>query len=713
MSNRSHPRRWPRAVLFSALCAAYPVLAAEVPPPEDVPENEAGETGVDAPRVQPIEVWGTSVRSSTQGLDDEALHMREADHVSDLLRTLPGVDVGGAHSLNQRITIRSLGDRDLRISIDGANQNSYMYHHMGNLQIHADILKAVEIEVGNNSVATGSLGGAVRFETRSARELLQDEARLGARLHGGYADNDGSSASVTAYGLPGERIDLLAYFNRVERGNYEVGGGRILDANGDLIPGTDGKVRGIEGDLSDGLFKAGWELAPGQRLELGLERYEDEGDYSYRPDMGLATQLAISGSLRVPLTYPTRFDRDTWTLGHRWNSGNGTELRTTAYRNDSQLWRDERGLAPWRPAAATINQGDAVNTGVNLIGRTAYGDGEWRHELVYGAEQNDYDTAYRVDGVRLAGESASTLGVYLQDTIRRGGFSLTPGLRFDGARIDSAVVEDHYDGITHALAAGYEFDGGLRFGLSRAQLFQAPEIGEVFIGAGLYDVANPGIEAEGGRNEEAQLGWRGSFSGEDAVALNLTVFRTRINEFVYQYAPNPAGGTWADNVGDMRVRGFEAGVEYGVGAWDFQLSYDRARSALDASADYVALDGARIDRQQGDSFGAALGWTNARGDLRLGWEALAVDDVAAGPDLDGATLRNAKDGYTVHNLSLRWDPSWLGGMRVGLNVENAFDEFYASQSSRTGVSRHPRFGELYLLDYEPGRNVKLSLSYLF
>ena len=37
-----------------------------------------------------------------------------------------------------------------------------MYHHMGNLQIHADILKAVEIEVGNNSVATGSLGGAVQ-----------------------------------------------------------------------------------------------------------------------------------------------------------------------------------------------------------------------------------------------------------------------------------------------------------------------------------------------------------------------------------------------------------------------------------------------------------------------------------------------------------------------------------------------------------------------
>ena len=101
-------------------------------------------------------------------------------------------------------------------------------------------------------ILAASLGGAVRFETRSARELLQDEARLGARLHGGYADNDGSSASVTAYGLPGERIDLLAYFNRVERGNYEVGGGRILEEKLGRDVGNGSRV----GDVGRGLGRA-------------------------------------------------------------------------------------------------------------------------------------------------------------------------------------------------------------------------------------------------------------------------------------------------------------------------------------------------------------------------------------------------------------------------------------------------------------------------
>ena len=103
---------------------------------------------------------GFEALDSQLGADFEGLiAIRQADHISDLLRTVPGVDVGGSHSLNQRVTIRSLGDRNLRVSIDGANQNNYMYHHMGNLQIHADILQSVNIDVGTNSVVDGGLGG--------------------------------------------------------------------------------------------------------------------------------------------------------------------------------------------------------------------------------------------------------------------------------------------------------------------------------------------------------------------------------------------------------------------------------------------------------------------------------------------------------------------------------------------------------------------------
>ena len=204
--------------------------------------------------IETIAIWGTQVKSSSLSMNKESMEIIQPDHISDLLRIIPGVDVGGAHSLNQRITIRSMDDKDIRINIDGANQNTYMYHHMGNLQIHADILESAEIDVGNNSVINGGLGGSVRFKTKDAVSLLESGNQFGARIQASYADNSGDSVALTGYGQLTESLDFLAYFNNVNRDNYEVGGGKILNQNNEVIAGTDGTVRGLEGDVSDALI---------------------------------------------------------------------------------------------------------------------------------------------------------------------------------------------------------------------------------------------------------------------------------------------------------------------------------------------------------------------------------------------------------------------------------------------------------------------------
>lgn len=211
--------------------------------------------------VDELVIWGTEVRSSSVNLQETGIAIRQADHISDLLRTVPGVDVGGAHSLNQRITIRSMGDKDLRISIDGANQNTYMYHHMGNLQIHADILQSVDVEIGTNSVINGGLGGSVRFETKQASQLLQSDAQFGARVQASYGNNSGDSTALTAFGQLTDTVDVLAYFNAVNRDNYDVGGGTLKDGAGVVVPGTNGEVQGLEGENKDLLLKFGWDIS--------------------------------------------------------------------------------------------------------------------------------------------------------------------------------------------------------------------------------------------------------------------------------------------------------------------------------------------------------------------------------------------------------------------------------------------------------------------
>lgn len=667
------------------------------------------------PAMEETFVWGTQVRASSVSLGEDDIAIRQADHLSDLLRVVPGVDVGGAHSLNQRITIRSLGDRNLRISIDGANQNTYMYHHMGNLQIHSNILRSVDIDVGTNSVVDGGLGGAVRFETKDAADFLGDsERRYGAALSTTYADNEYYSYSVTGYAQVTDTVDALAYYHYLDKDNYEVGGGKIEDSNGDEIPGTDGDVDGQEGDIDNMLFKLGWDIAPGQRLQLSYEGYEDDGDYSYRPDMGLATDIAIGESLGLPLTYDTKFTRDTLVLKYDLEWGANSSLTASLYGNESELKRDESAISAIWPEDPSSVEGKAENTGLNVLAYSLLGD---RHHLTYGVDIIDWETDYRPDGQKLSGEEATSSAVFLQDRIELGDtFAVIPGLRYEYYDIDGITVDDDYDAINGALAVEWSPLSSLVLKLSGTQLFQGPELAEVFIGAGYYDTPNPGIDEQSGYNAEFSLAYEDDFDGIGRVSGGFTLFQTQIDDYIYDYATAPAdvdASYWKDNVGDMQIDGVETYVGYGIGGFSALLTYSMSDSDLDAASEYADLDGARIDREQGDTFSLLLDYAIPEWGLSFHWDSLWVDDLGSGKDLDGPTLDNSKDGYDVHNISARWASQGFEGLSVTVGVDNVFDEYYASQSSRTGVSAHPRFGELYLTDYEPGRNIKATVAYQF
>jgi hemoglobin/transferrin/lactoferrin receptor protein len=699
------------AGIAAALC--FPALAiADSETTEQTPEE--------------VVVWGTEVSSSSVKLDSDIMAIKQADHISDLLRPVPGVDVGGAHSLNQRITIRSMDDKDLKITIDGANQNTYMYHHMGNLQIHADILKSADIDVGNNSVVNGGLGGAVRFETKEAKELLKPGSQFGGRVQATVSDNASDSVAVTGYGQLNDSFDFLAYYNVVSRDNYEVGDGEIVDQNGDEIAGTNGEVRGLEGDLDDFLVKFGWDISPSHRLSFGYEFYKDEGDYSYRPDMGLATDIVIAETLEIPLTFPTEFTRDTLTLKYAGQVG-ATDISASLFKNISELNRDESGLASWRPPAAGDVTGEATNTGLNLMAVTditALGE----HSFTYGFDIIKYDTDYQFKGEQPESESekAKSSAIFVEDRwLVGGGFSVIPGVRYEDYDIDSAVVDDSFSDTTLGLGLEYDVNSDLLLHASATQLFKGPEIGETFSGAGLYDVPNEDIDAESGLNTEIGFAYEAPILGAERFSVGVTLFETEINDYIYDYASHPSEEirAWKDNVGDLTIEGYEFYAGYDIGGLAALVTYSSAETELDAFGQYtfleeenarLNLDGARLSREQGDTLTLSLDYTFAAIDTTLHWDFMDVDDLDAGLVLDSTVSDSAKEGYKVHNISARWQPEGsLDGLAVTLGVDNLFDEFYVSQSSRTGTSNHPLFGTLYLADFEPGRNIKMTVSYDF
>lgn len=691
---------------YSALAVAIgltvsaPSIAAQV-----TTDDEAKPLQLDT-----VEVWGTAVTSSSVNIDEDSMQLRQADHISDLLRTIPGVDVGGAHSLNQRITIRSMDDKDIDITIDGARQNTYMFHHMGNLQIHADILESVDIQVGKNSVINGGLGGTVKFRTKSADKLLQENAQFGGRLQAGYNSNKGHSLAATGYGQLTEQVDVLAYHNHVQRGNYTVGGSEILDSNGDELEGTDGEVLGLEGTQKDSLLKFGIDLDTNQRLSIGYERYRDKGDYSQRPDMGLATDLAIGNSLGIPLEWPTEFDRDTYTINYDAQLG-ATYVEATLYNNESTFNRDETGYAENPAFADSAGRGTGIAQlrGVNLLLESSLND----HTLTYGIEHTLYDTEYKYvltsgDTERNTEDSATT-SLYLQDRWNIKNTDIIIGGRYDTVELNTTLTDDSFSEFTAGLGIEQQITDGLSAGLHSTQLFKAPEVAEVYVGAGLYDTPNSDIEAETGINHELSLDYADAVLGADKFSVGATVFQTEINDYIYDYA---ARG-FKDNVGDLTIRGSELYLGYDIANLQTMLTFSRAASDLNATSEYPQFDGARIDRQQGNTLSLNLDYTLPATGITLHADVLNVDDLDDALDIDGASLDKAKDGYTVVNVSARWAPSTVSGLTVTAGIDNLTDEFYASQSSRTGVSNHPRFGELYLYDYEPGRNYKLTLAYQF
>lgn len=615
-----------------------------------------------------LQVWGTQINNASTLLSDD-IEIKQADHLSDLLRDQAGVDIGGAHSLNQRINIRGVQDYDLDISIDGAKQNNNVYHHMGNLLINADILKAVDLQVGTNSVLTGGLSGGVAFETKDAKDLLQSGQQVGARVSAGYASNDYHNYSVTAYSQLNDALDAVVYFNQVDRNNPE-------DGNSTESVGNDGEI-------DNGLVKLGLDINDSNRIEFSYDRYVDEGDYAPRADMGAATNSSITGTT----VYPTEFERRTITLGYELDLGDQLNLRATVYENEMNLLRDEalNGRATYR-----YREGEAQHRGVNVLAESILSGDQLTHTLRYGVEAYRQKTQLQDDSVTVNTEEADSLAVYVEDEIEfANGFMLTPGVRYNRYELDTAVSDKTFTDTTFGLSAAYPLTDAWTVRASSTQLFQGPNLSEVFVP--VSTVPNNDLKPETGLNNEIGFSYeqRKQF-GLDRLAFSFTYFQTDIDDYIDD------GSTALANIGDYRIKGFETSLGLTKGNFDASLTYSRSDSENDQT-------GVPLGRQVGDSISLGLDYLLPAKDLALSWNSLV-------------TLEEdyfEKPSYEVHSISARWSPEKFDGLSLTAGIENIFDEHYASHASRVGDTFHPVFGDLHLDDYEPGRNVKLTASYIF
>ncbi|EEY36273.1 TonB-dependent siderophore receptor [Vibrio mimicus] len=660
-----------KSALWLAMTAAMSANA--------VAQQEATTEQHTTPEQENVVVWGTKVSSSSESLTTDDLSLKQADHMSDLLRDIPGVDVGGTHSVNQRINIRGFGETDLDIRLDGASQHANMFHHIGNLTLNPDILKSADVQVGNNSVTQNGLGGAVYFETKNAKDLLMGGEQFGARIFGGYASNDSQQGSLTVYGQLSETVDAMVYGQGISRDNFEDGSGK--------------ETFGVAGDTYNVLAKVGFEPADGHRFQLSYDVYRDNGDYSPRPDMAGTANEGLTKNRLIP----TRYDRDTITGSYELKKDQHRG-KVTLYSSQTEIDRDETVMAgAWPGNRVSHNTATNHNMGANALFQSDYELVEFRNQVTYGLDYIDQTSKATYGSTPFMEESAISTALFAENKLYvTEAWSVTAGLRFDDFQRKAMTGSKDFDELTWSLGTEWDVNSDWTLFANARSLFKGPELLETFVR--YQDVARlaDNIKAETGLNTQGGVRFDKKF-GEHFVGANFTLFNTKIDDHI-----RTNNSYLISNVGDMEIKGFELSTTYAYQAASAKFSYARS-DADDVTNGGPMLNSVGSSADMGDSLALTLGYQADSIDTLFGWTSIVVldeDNVVAGSD--------KKEGYDVHNLYAQWTPYSVPNLVLTFGVDNVFDELYVSHASRIGLAR-----SFVADDYEPGRSYKLSAAYQF
>lgn len=642
---------------------------------------------------------------------DDYTPAQQADHLSDFLNVVPGVTVGGTSAVNQRIRVRGLDDTNLKITIDGARQEGALFYHMGDVTIDPDLLKAAEVSVGNNSVTLGNdaLGGAVAFKTVDAADLLKPGQKIGAKLHVGYAsNNDELLTSGTVFAAPTENIDLLAYYGK-------------RDANA----GEDGDGRKIQTEDSKGeniLLKAGAYIANDHHVGASFSSTENKGRFPLRPDFPASPGLPGPDSWNPIL--PQKVKRDTYALDYTYNPINSLiDVDANVYQSKTRISRDtdyiENPGFDWEAGVKTTG---AKIQNTSVIDSSIINGIPGTHKLIAGAEHYKKESEMSRDFVKTGTDEAKNTSVYLEDQWQMGKLTLTPGVRYDRYESPEFVSAGKtYNNVVGALAASYEIAPRTQVFASYTQLFNGPDLSQaIFNQDGNDTYVNSNLKAEEGDNAEVGIATtlRGLTTADDALQLSGKYFETNIEnyiEFVREGGRHPGldcntgqlNGSCQGVINkdeDYKIKGVELSADYKVDNFSMGLSYARARSkGKETGYSISSVSGSSSD--SGDKYMVNLAY-EPTDTTELGWRSTYV--AALTPNTE--TVETEKSNYNVHDIFMSYMPKQVEGLKATLGVYNIFDENYASHASRI---IEPRPDGNLRTDFEPGRNIKASLTYQF
>lgn len=517
-----------------------------------------------------------------------------ANDLSELIRTMPGVNLSGASSTgafgNQRqIDLRGMGPENTLILIDGKpvqSRNSSMMRRTGERNTRGDSnwvpASAVErIEVVRGPAAarygSGASGGVINIITKKPEGKLTGDATVYYRAP---QDSDEGDTRRLGFNLAGPLAENFSFrlYGNVAKSEADS---TNINANASEQTAPPAGREGVRNRDLNALLR--WDLTPSQVLEFEAGISRQGNIYNGERFIG-DTQNPEQEAASANKSETNRTLRRTASVTHRGDWGDFGNSRVIfqfedtnrRYRKEGSAGRTEGSFQEGWNTSSLKNyylNGElytpAKIAGLQHMLTTGL---EFRREEIKDPGSQNVTPPSGFESSQSGKASANTFAVYLEDNIAiTDALMLTPGLRLDHH-------EQFGNNWSPSLNATYQLNSQWSINAGIARAFKAPNIYQsnpdywyttrgngcpIGINGPCYIQGNPNLKPETSVNKEIGLAWNNHQGFDASIAYFDNDYKNKIVADMPNVDPVDFGEfrqfQWF-NAGKAKVRGVEGSL---------------------------------------------------------------------------------------------------------------------------------------------------------
>lgn len=678
-----------------------------------------------------------------------------ANDVSEIIRTMPGVNLTGNSTSGQRgnnrqIDLRGMGPENTLVLIDGkpaSSRNAVRYGWRGERDTRGDTnwvpAEEVErIEVIRGPAAarygSGAAGGVVNIITKKAAKETHGQVNVYANRPKHSEEGSTQRLNFNLSGPLGENFSYRLYgnHNRTEADERSINAGHQAPGFATSLPAGREGVRNR--DLG---ARLSWNLLPGHTLDLDVS-HSRQGNIYTGDTQNVGTNAVVDAMIGQETN---RMDRKTYALTHKGKFDFGTSLsylqfsKTDNSRIQEGLVGGLEGmfLAGTPPFLTSTLKEVTAHSEVNVPLRGAVNQmltlgAEWSGQKLNDPGSNTVATSYgNIAGLSSTGRSpdssARTFSVFAEDNIELSQSTvLTPGLRYDKHSQSGANWSPSLN-LTHLLSDRLTLKAGVARAYKSPNLYQSNPNYLMFSSGngctvvangtvGCYLQGNASLKAETSVNKELGLEYK-----DEGFSAGATWFRNDYHDKV-QPGLSPVGITatgnrslyqWS-NIPEAVVQGLEASVRVPVTGsldWISNLTY-MLDSKNKTTGDFLSIIpkytvNSMLDWRVSDKLGMLFSLTlyGRQEAMKLDYKGAAVTGTSA----------DSVAPYAVVGVSGNY--SFSKNLKMTAGISNLFDkrQFRAGNAvSPSSTLVYGTSGGAGAATYnEPGRTLYVSVNSSF